>query len=79
MNSEEQQTNQETMDKLAISIYLSTITLNTKGLNALIKRQRVAEWITNVTHLYAAYTRFILDQNTHMKWGWKGRKDIPRK
>ena len=30
---------------MAINTYLSIITLNVKGLNAPIKRHRVAEWI----------------------------------
>ena len=30
---------------MAINTYLSIITLNVNGLNALIKRQRVADWI----------------------------------
>ena len=30
---------------MALSTYLSIITLNVSGLSALIKRQRVAEWI----------------------------------
>ena len=38
--------------------YLSTITLNVNGLNAPIKRHKVAEWIRNpflwMTHMYAA-------------------------
>ena len=30
---------------MAISTYLSIITLNVNGLNALIKRHRMADWI----------------------------------
>ena len=33
------------MNKMAICTYLSIVTLKINGLNALIKRQRVAEWI----------------------------------
>ena len=33
------------MFKVAINIYVSIITLNVKGLNAPIKRYRVADWI----------------------------------
>ena len=36
---------------MAINTYLSTITLNANGLNAPIKRPRVAEWITRPLHL----------------------------
>ena len=32
-------------NKMAITIYQSILTLNANGLNAPIKRQRVAEWI----------------------------------
>ena len=43
--------------KIAMNNYLSVITLNVNGLNSLIKRQRVAEWIRkqNKTHTYAVY------------------------
>ena len=37
----------KTMNKKATSICLSIITLNVNGLNAPIKRHRVAEWIQN--------------------------------
>ena len=33
------------MDKRAINTYLPIITLNVTGLNASVKRHRVAEWI----------------------------------
>ena len=33
------------MRKVAMNKYLSIITLNVNGLNALMKRHRVAEWI----------------------------------
>ena len=32
-------------NKIAITTYLSTITLNANGLNATVKRQKVAEYI----------------------------------
>ena len=35
----------KTMNKMAISTYLSIITLNVNGLNVPLKRHRVAEWI----------------------------------
>ena len=34
-------------EKMAMNKYLSTITLNINGLNAPIKRHRIAEWIRN--------------------------------
>ena len=36
----------ETRFKMAINTYISIITLNINGLNAPIKRHRVADWIT---------------------------------
>ena len=36
---------QKPVNKMAIDTYLSIITLNVNGLNALIKRYRVSEWI----------------------------------
>ena len=35
----------KTVNKIAISTYISTITLNVNGLNAPAKRRRLAEWI----------------------------------
>ena len=48
--------NQKTSNKISINsnIYLSIITLKVSGLNPLIKRHGVADWIKNKTHLYAA-------------------------
>ena len=40
-----------------MSKYLLMITLNVNGLNAPIKRHRVAEWIKNMTGTYAASKR----------------------
>jgi len=44
---------------MAVSTYLSIITLNVNGLNASIKRHRVVEWIKGGKKLlpYAAYKR----------------------
>ena len=36
---------------MAMGSYLSIITLNVNGLNAPMKRQRLAEWIQKQTHL----------------------------
>ena len=47
---------------MAMGSYLSIITLNVNGLNAPIKRQRLAEWIQKQDpYIYAAYKR--LPQN----------------
>ena len=35
----------QTIKKMAIGTYISIITLNANGLNALTKRHRLAEWI----------------------------------
>ena len=43
-NKKNYRISQKTTDKMAISTYISIITLNVNGLNALIKRHRVAEW-----------------------------------
>ena len=40
-NREELQSNWKTNNKMAVSTYLSIITLNASGLNTLIKRHRV--------------------------------------
>lgn len=37
--------NQKTMNKVAVSTYLSIIALDVNGLNAPIKRHIIAEWI----------------------------------
>ena len=50
---------------MAMNNYLSIITLNVNGLNAPIKRHRIAEWIENMTHTYAAYKRPISGQKTY--------------
>ena len=39
---------------MVLSTYLATMTLNVNRLNSPIKRHRMAEWIKNKTHLYAA-------------------------
>ena len=49
---------------MAMNKYLSIITLNVNGLNTLIKRHRIAEWIKNMTRRYAAYKRPISGQKT---------------
>ena len=44
LNEEKLQKQSENKNEMAISIHLSVI-LNVSGLNALIKRHRVADWI----------------------------------
>ena len=54
---------------MAISIYISIITLTINRTNAPIKRQRAAEWCKNKTHymanIYVAYKRFTSHPETH--------------
>ena len=45
MNGELQKQPENKYNKMAISTHLSITTLNVSGLNALIKRHRVADWI----------------------------------
>ena len=47
--------------KMAMNNYLSII----NGFNAPIKRHRIAEWIRNMTHTYAADKRPISGQKTY--------------
>ena len=58
---------------MAVSTYLSVITLNINGLNVPIKRHRLADWIKYKTHLYAAYKRLISELKRHRDKvrGWK--------
>ena len=46
---------------MAMNIYLAIATLNVNGLNTPIKRHRVANWIKNKIHIYAAYKRHNSD------------------
>ena len=60
-------------EKLAMNNYLSIITLNVNGLNAPIKRHRIAEWVTkHDPHMFYKtckhllfYKRPISGQNTY--------------
>lgn len=45
---------------MALSLYLSIISLTANRLNSPIERHRVAEYIKNKIWLYAAYKRLIL-------------------
>ena len=56
-------------NKMAITMYLSIITLNESRLNDPIKRHTVAEWKENKPHIYAGYKRLTSYQMTHMSKG----------
>ena len=43
----------------------SSISIATLNINAVIKRQRLSEWIKNVTPLYIVYKKLTLTVNTH--------------
>ena len=63
----ELQNSQNIINKMAmVSTCLSIITLKVNGLNSLIKRNRVAEWIKIRTQLYAAYRTLTLASRTHI-------------
>ena len=51
---------------MAIGINISIITLNVNGLNAPIKRQKLAEWIQKKTYIYAVYKETTSDLKTHI-------------
>ena len=60
------QNQSQTIKKMAIGTYISIITLYVNGLNAPTKRQRLAEWIQNKTHMYAVYKKPTSDLKTHI-------------
>lgn len=64
---EEPQKHLETMNKMAVSTYLSLVTLNINGLSSPIKRHRVIEGVKKKpkTDLYAAYKRHFRWKDTH--------------
>jgi exonuclease III len=53
--------------KMATNKYLSIITLNVNGLNALVKRQRETEWIRKhdpyICHLQKTYKAVDISNN----------------
>ena len=61
---------------MAIGTYISKITLNVNGLNAPIKRHRLAEWIQKKkkTHIYAVYRKPTSDLKTPINWKWEDGK-----
>ena len=50
---------------MVIGTYISIITLNVNGLNALTKRYRLLSGYKNKTHIYAVYKRPTSDLGTH--------------
>ena len=59
---------------MAIRTYISTITLNVNGLNAQIKRHRVAEWVQKqVLYIYCLQETHLRSRDTHRLKGrgWK--------
>ena len=50
---------------MTISTYLSIITLSVHGLNASIKRHRMADWTKTKTLQYAAYKSHFSAKDTH--------------
>ena len=51
---------------MVIGTYISIITLNVNGLNALTKRHRLAEWIQKQDpYIYAVYKKATSDLGTH--------------
>ena len=59
--------NWETRFKMEINTYLSIITLNVNGLNAPIKRHRVADLIKKKKpSIYCVYKKLTLGQKIHI-------------
>ena len=65
---------------MAMGAYLSIITLNIHGLNALTKRHRLTEWIQKQDPLYMMSTRDPPQNKGHIQTESEGlEKDIPCK
>ena len=63
-------------DKMAMNKYLSLITLNVNGLNAPIKRHRIAEWIRkHGPYIYCLQDTHLRTKDPHRLKG-KGWKKI---
>ena len=60
---------------MAINTYLSVITLNVNGLNAPVKRRRVADWIKKQEPAICCLQETLLRARTH-KFKVRGRKKI---
>ena len=52
---------------MATNTYISIIILNVSGLNAAIKRHRVADWIKKKSLQYAACKKHTLGLRTHIE------------
>ena len=63
---------------MAVSTYLSIITLNVNGLNAPIKRHRVVDWMKKKTSQYAACNSLQGESHTQPD-GEEMEKDISHK
>jgi len=64
----------KTSNKMAMSTYLSIITLNVNGLNSPIKRHRVMQWIKkqDLSICYLQQTNFRPKDTCRLKMkGWK--------
>ena len=57
--------NNKTNKRNSNSTYLSIIALSKDGLNAPVKRHRMAEWVKHKNHTQAASKRFTSDLKTH--------------
>ena len=55
---------------------LSTITLNAKKFKSIIKKQRLAEWIENMTKLHTVYKRLTYFRSKDAIWKWMDGKKI---
>ena len=67
----------QTIKKMAIGTYISTITLNVNGLNASTKGTGWLNGYKNKTHIYAVYKKPTSDLKTHVDWKWEGGKIYP--
>ena len=68
------QNHPQTIKKIVIGTYISIITLNVNGLNALTKRQRQDEWIQKHNpHICCLQKTYFRSQDTHRLKvrGWK--------
>lgn len=62
-NREEPQNSQKTVNKMAISIYLSIMNLNDNCLNSSIKKDKVAEYIKNNSQQTKTHDQMVLLAN----------------
>ena len=62
---------------MEIGTFISVITLNANGLNALSKRHRLAEWIQKQDpHICCLQEKPTSDLKTHIDWKWEDGKNI---